>query len=46
MQKYEEDARSKVSSSVQAYQHQLGITQDMRNTYYRRNLPRFVKVSI
>ena len=46
MQKYEEDARAKVTSSAQAYQNQLRITQEMRNNYYHKNLPRFVKVFI
>jgi hypothetical protein len=44
MQKYEEEARGKVSVSVQAYQNQLRATQEMRNNYYHRNLPRFVRV--
>lgn len=44
MQKYEEEARAKVASSAQVYQTQLRITQEMRNNYYHRNLPRFVKV--
>ena len=44
MQKYEEDARAKVASSSQIYQNQLRATQEMRNNYYHRNLPRFVRV--
>ena len=44
--KYEEDARTKVAQASMVYRNQLRVTNEMRQAYYQRNLPRFIRVSL
>jgi hypothetical protein len=46
MAKYEEDARARVAQASMVYRNQLRVTNEMRQAYYQRNLPRFIRVSL